>query len=352
MRKQSSVLIGCGAIGREHLIAITQLPNVEVTAVCDLSAARAEATAERFGIAHHYTSVVKLLAEHRPDLVHITSTPSSHFEIARSCLAAGLNVLCEKPITVTYSEFAILKKMAIEKKCMLMENQQLRFHSSIQYIQHLLSSRKLGDLLRLQICISVNIVAPGSPFIDENAPHFGLTLRGGVVGDFLPHIAYLAYMFVAPIIDLRTIWNKHKKDTPLPTDEFCALIKGERATAYVSFSGNAQPDGFWIRVAGTRMHVEANMFEPPRLTVRRPRSGEHALGTLVDGITESRDVLRTSIASFWRKLGGKSSYDGLIEFFARIYRALELGEPQPVPLDEFDDIACLVERFSNSDFNL
>jgi predicted dehydrogenase len=41
------VLIGCGAIAREHLTALAELKNVEVAAVCDLSAAKAEATTSR-----------------------------------------------------------------------------------------------------------------------------------------------------------------------------------------------------------------------------------------------------------------------------------------------------------------
>ena len=50
MRKQTGVIIGCGTIAREHLAAVSELENVRVAAVCDLSAARAEATAERFGV--------------------------------------------------------------------------------------------------------------------------------------------------------------------------------------------------------------------------------------------------------------------------------------------------------------
>ena len=51
------------------------------------------------------------------------------------------------------------------------------------------------------------------------------------------------------------------------------MIKGERTTAYVSFSGNAQPDGFLVRVVGTRMRVEANLYEPPRFIIKRSRLG-------------------------------------------------------------------------------
>jgi predicted dehydrogenase len=346
MGKLTGVLIGCGAIAREHLTVLGELDNIEITAVCDISSARAEAAAERFGIAKSYTSHRDLLAELKPDVVHITTPPASHLPIAMDCLAAGLNVFCEKPMTVRYADFCTLKQLARDRGCMLMENQQNRFHSSVQRIEELIRSGELGDVLELQICLSLNITGADSPYVDKNAPHFGLTLSGGVIGDFLPHIAYLVYMFTGKVVDVHTAWMKHKRDSPLPADEFRGMIKGERTTAYVSFSGNAQPDGFLIRVIGTRMRVEANLFEPPRVVIKRSRTGEPALMTVADGIIESRQVLVGTIAGFMRKLGGTSSYDGLKEMISRIYRTIELREPQPIPLDEIDEIVHLVDRLA------
>jgi predicted dehydrogenase len=352
MGRLSSVIIGCGAIAREHLSALKQLNNVEVAAVCDLSAARAEATAERFRIGKWYTDYQTLLDDLRPDMVHITTPPSAHFSIAKNCLAAGLNVLCEKPITVDYSDFRLLKQVATENRCMLMENQNLRFNSSIRHIQHLLRSGKLGDLLHVQIDFALNLVGPGSPYIDQNAPHFGSGLRGGIVGDFLPHIACLAYMFTGFVVDLRTTWTKPGTHLPLPPGEFRGLLRGERATAYVAFSANSRPNGYWIRVSGTKAYAEANLLEPPRIVLRRFRSGEPALMSLFDGIEESGAVLRGTVAGFFRKLGGTSSYDGLPELIARTYQALEKGQEQPIPLEEIDDIADLVGRFTDSELKL
>jgi predicted dehydrogenase len=349
MAKLTGVLIGCGAIAREHLTVLTEIDNVEIVAVCDISPARTEAAAERFGIAKTFTNHRDALADVQPDLVHITTPPASHFSIATDCLAAGRNVFCEKPMVTQYADFRALKQLAQDQRCMLMENQQFRFHSSIRRIEELIRSGEMGDVLELQICLSLNITGPDSPYVDQNAPHFGLTLSGGVIGDFLPHIAYLVYMFTGKIIDTHTRWTKHKIDSPLPADEFRGMIKGERTTAYVSFSGNAQPDGFLIRVIGTRMRVEANLFEPPRLVIKRSRSGEPALMTVVDGIAESRQVLVGSVAGLLRKLGGTSSYDGLKEMISKTYRAIELREPQPVSLDEIDEVAQLVERLGTTE---
>ena len=100
------------------------------------------------------------------------------------------------------------------------------------------------------------------------------------------------------------------------------------------------------------MQVETNLFEPPRFTTRRFRSGEPALTSVVDGIAEARDVLTGTVAGFWRKLGGTSSYDGLRELTARTYRSLEKREPQPIPLDEIDEIARLVDSFTAPDLKI
>jgi predicted dehydrogenase len=352
MTKLTSVVIGCGTISREHLGALSELPNVHVAAVCDLSAARAQATAERFGITKWYSSYEILLADVRPDMVHITTPPSSHFPIARACLSAGLNVLCEKPITTDYQQFCLLKQQVKERRPLLLENQNYRYHSSVRRLQDLVVSGVMGDLLDVQIFLSLNILSADSPYMDQNVPYFGMALPGGVIGDFLTHLAYLAYMFTGSVSDLRTAWLKHTAGSMLTADEFRAFIKGKRATAYVAFSGNAQPDGFWLRLIGTRMHAEANLFEPPRITLRCLRSGEPALTRLIDGFVEAGDVLYGTTAAFWRKLGGVSSYDGLREFIASVYDALESKQPPPISLTEIDETVYLVERFSKTELKL
>jgi predicted dehydrogenase len=352
MKSLKGALIGCGAIAREHLAALAGLKKVEVVAVCDISAAKAEAAAERFGVPKWYSDYKQLITELRPDLVHITTPPSSHFPIAKSCLSAGLNTLCEKPITVDYQEFVELKQLAIQNHCVLMENHSVLFQSSVQRIQALIASGQLGDVLEVQIALALSLFGAGSPYVDESVPHFSLILRGGVIGDFLTHIACLVDLFTGPVISLRTIWAKRVANSPLPADEFRSLIKGERATAFVEFSGNAQPNGFWVRVVGTKMYAEANLFEPPRLTRRRFRSGEPALATVIDGTGEARDVLRGTLQGFWRKLAGTNRYDGFPEFLTRTYQCIEMDEPQPIPLDKIDEISRLVDNFTNPELKL
>jgi len=352
MKPVKSVVIGCGAIAREHLTALKEIGDAEVVGVCDISEAKAEAAAERFAIKKWSTDYQGLLQETRPNLVHVTTPPATHFPIAKTCLASGLNVLCEKPITAEYQDFIKLKSLAAENSCMLIENHNIRFHSSIERIQSLINSGSFGAVLEVQIMVHVNLFGSGSPYVDENVPHFGLALRGGVIGDFLTHIACLTHLFVGPPVDLRTIWAKRGGKSPLPTDEFRGLVKGELATAYVNFSGNAQPSGFWVRVVGTKMQAETNLYEPPRIAFRRFRSQQVAVASLIDGLAEGRDVIKGTTAAFWRKLAGTNRYDGLPQFLSRVYQALVRQEAQPIPLDEIDAIAHLVDCFTKPELEL
>jgi predicted dehydrogenase len=344
--KLRAALIGTGAIAREHLAALSKLPNVEVAGVCDLSAARAESMAERFEVRRWYTDHRRMLSEASPDLVHITTPPTSHFQLARDCLSSGFNVLCEKPITVEYAEFRELRQLAANRGRMLLENQNYRFNSTILTLRELVDSGELGEIADVQVQVFLDIGAPGSRFVDPNAPHPCLGMRGGAIADFLTHIAYLVYLFAGTSRVLRTAWSKRVRDSLLPVDEFRALLEGDRSMASVAFSANAQPNGFWVRVIGTKVHAETNLFEPPRLTLRRVRKGARPVMTFVDGVIESRDLFTAVVRGLWRKLGGVSIYDGLSSLVRQTYAALEEGGEAPVPIQEIDDVARLVEDFT------
>jgi hypothetical protein len=210
----------------------------------------------------------------------------------------------------------------------------------------------LGEVADVQVQVFLDVNAPGSRYADPHAPHPCLGMRGGAIADFLTHIAYLAYLFAGRPLAVRTAWAKRTKDSPLPADEFRALVKGERAMASVAFSATSQPNGFWLRVAGSRLHAEANLFEPPRLTIRRLRRGVAPVMAMVDGLAESRAVLRGALGGLWRKLAGTGSYDGLPELVSRTYRAVRAKAEPPVPLEEIEAVARMVADFTRPELML
>jgi predicted dehydrogenase len=79
-------LIGAGQIARQHLACLKETPDIEVSAVCDVSPAVAESAAERFAIPSWFTDHRAMLDRVRPEVVHITTPPTSHFKLALDAL--------------------------------------------------------------------------------------------------------------------------------------------------------------------------------------------------------------------------------------------------------------------------
>ncbi|MEE9391676.1 MAG: Gfo/Idh/MocA family oxidoreductase [Planctomycetota bacterium] len=346
-----AAVIGAGAIAREHMKCLAERSDVEVVAVCDLSAASGQAAAERYGVHRSFTHHSELLKEARPDVVHVATPPQSHFAIARDALLAGCHVIVEKPVTVSYEDAAQLLELARERELILVEDQNYLFNGSIQRIFELLNSGEFGEVISVEVSICLDIIS-GGRFSDTNVPHPTLAMPGGAIFDFLPHLASLAWGFVGRHHAVATSWEKKDPATPLPYDEFRALVRAERGTASLSFSAHTQPDVFWVRVNGTKMRASANMFEP-RLTLDRVRTGLRPLIPLFNGLKEARDVRRAAIGGLWRKLaGGPGAYEGLWRLVGQTYDAIQGQAPVPVSLAQVDDVSRLVQDLTATENRL
>ncbi len=104
-------LIGAGYIADWHAEALKATPGVEIAAICDRSASAAEALAARYG-GRVFTSVEDMLAAGACDAVHILTPPDAHKPIALHCLAAGLDVLVEKPVALSAADTRAIEDAA------------------------------------------------------------------------------------------------------------------------------------------------------------------------------------------------------------------------------------------------
>jgi predicted dehydrogenase len=337
-----TALIGTGAIARQHLACLKTLPSVEIAAICDLSPATAEAAAERFGIQAWFTDHRVMLERTRPDVVHVTTPPASHFRLAMDALDAGSHVIVEKPATTTYDELEALVRRAEEVGRHLVEDYNYAFNQAPQEILRRISSGQFGAVTHVEVLICLDILGP-SGFADPNAPHPALSLDGGAIADFLPHLAALAYAFVGPCRSAHTVWSK-RKPSPLPYDEFRALVDAERGTASLGFSSSSQPDAFWLRVYGERMQATANLFET-RLTFDGPRNVPKPLRPFFSGLEEGKTIRRAALATLLRKFRGPGAYEGLWELLGRTYRALGEGTDLPIAASDVIEVNRMIEAF-------
>src|SRR4051794_20203696 len=93
-------VVGCGKIADQHVEQILQLPDCRIVAVCDREELMASQLQERLGGVQRFTDVAQMLSEVKPDVVHLTTPPQSHYLLGKLCLESGCNVYIEKPFTV------------------------------------------------------------------------------------------------------------------------------------------------------------------------------------------------------------------------------------------------------------
>jgi predicted dehydrogenase len=334
-----AALVGAGHIARQHLSCLKTLSGVQLAAVCDLSPATAEATAERYGIPAWFTDHQAMLEKVRPDVVHVTTPPSSHFRLAMESFDAGAHVIVEKPATSSLDELETLVRRAENIGRYLVEDYNYVFNNAPQEILRRVDSGQFGAVTHVEVFICLDILGP-SGFADPNSPHPALTLAGGAIADFLPHLASLAQVFVGPHRTVETIWAK-RKPSRLPFDEFRALVNAERGTAALSFSSSSQPDAFWLRVFGERMQGSANLFET-RLTFDGPKNVPKPLRPFFSALEEGSAIRRAAVATLLRKFRGPGAYEGLWELLTRTYRAMAAGSAPPVTASRVLEVNRLV----------
>ncbi len=98
-----AAIVGCGDVSAVHFDALADMPGVACVAVCDRDAEslqRAMALHGLPGFADHRA----MFASVQPDVVHICTPHNEHAQIAIDALAAGIDVLLEKPIASSIAE--------------------------------------------------------------------------------------------------------------------------------------------------------------------------------------------------------------------------------------------------------
>ncbi len=99
MKRLRVACVGTGFIAGRHLAALAQFPEVEVIAVADTVAERADAAAQRLG-AVAYDDGLDLLAGEDLDAVWLCVPPFAHGPLEQAALDRGLPFFVEKPLAV------------------------------------------------------------------------------------------------------------------------------------------------------------------------------------------------------------------------------------------------------------
>jgi scyllo-inositol 2-dehydrogenase (NADP+) len=174
-------LIGFGLAGRSfHAPVIRAVPGLRLAAIVQRSGNEA---AQLYPDVRIVRSVDELLSIPDIRLIVVASPNDTHHPYARQCLAAGRDVVVDKPFTNTFEEAVDLVKFAKEKDRLLTVYQNRRFDGDFESLRQVVAEGALGRIVRFESCYD-----RFRPAMKPNAWRERSGPGTGVFFDLAPHL--------------------------------------------------------------------------------------------------------------------------------------------------------------------
>jgi predicted dehydrogenase/nucleoside-diphosphate-sugar epimerase len=305
-------------MGRHHAVAIQRLPDAaRLVAVADADLGSATALATDLGIPAAYGDFEKLLEKERPDVVHICTSPASHFALARTALEAGAAVYIEKPFTETSAQAQELLDLARTLDRKVCAGHQLLFERPTILAKPLVA--KLGPIQHVESYFAFRQARRQ----DGRRP---LTAVEQLL-DILPHPAYLLMHFLG---EHAAAGRKLNIDGIRVDERGSAhvLVSAGDVTGVLVASLHARPVDSYVKIVGTRGSITLDYVRG----IVVPSLG---VGSTIDKILDPYSRALTtaggSTGSLARRFFKKQrSYPGLVDAFAAFYDHIATGARAPV----------------------
>ena len=137
-------LVGVGGISGAHIPAWDSMEDAELVALCDIRPERME----KFeGKKRLYTDFDEMLANEKLDILDITLPTYLHADFAVKAMEHGINVICEKPISLNAEDVKRVYGTAERMGVKFMIAHVLRFWPEYEYVKEVYDSGKYGKLL-------------------------------------------------------------------------------------------------------------------------------------------------------------------------------------------------------------
>jgi len=213
-----TALIGAGGNGSGHARGLAEMADVQVVAVADAAADKAEALATELG-AEAYADHRIMLEKAKPDAVWISSPCWLHAEHAVECLRAGAHVMCEKPMALTLPDCDRMIAAAAENGVKLNIAQTTRYFPSLLELARIHRSGRCGRLVcATSVRMGYYVSRPTAPWRMDGEKSGGIALEWEVHEiDFVRSIGGDVSQVYA-----RTAYTR--KDAPSFLDHFTAIL--------------------------------------------------------------------------------------------------------------------------------
>lgn len=227
------LIVGCGSIGERHLRVFKQLG---VTAIpCEPRAERLSEISQRYGCEEGYRSLDEANLSTFDGAV-ICTAPSSHIDLARRIVEAGLDVLIEKPLSNLLTDVESFIEFAAARGRVAAVGYVLRFHPGIEAVKSLLDEGAIGEILCARLKAGTNF-AKGRP--DYRRTYFAqVETGGGIILDGSHEIDYLLWFLQDEAVEVSCMYGRLGR-MEIETEDTAELLlrfrRGALANVHVNY---------------------------------------------------------------------------------------------------------------------
>ena len=318
-------------MARNHLQALRRVgvPAV-VVGVHDRLETQAASFAALAGVPS-FASSREVLAETRPDVVHVCTPPSAHFETAREAIEHDAHVYVEKPFALNADDANALLELARTRGRLVCAGHQLLRDAAFETM--MARGAELGALVQADSHFAFR---PSGAW----AARSGARALAQQIVDILPHPLYalvaVLERFGPPGAAVGIDWARGG-----PTD-LQAILRAGDVVGRLSVSLRARPIASSITLMGTRGSLTCDLVRSIVFGAANP--GTEALEKVLNPVVEGLQLVTRTAASVGRRVRTGVSYPGLAELIDAFYRAAARGGPSPVTPEHLLRVTRLFEE--------
>jgi len=314
-----------GAVHR-HAIALDGTATL-VGGAFSSTPERSKASAAELGVdpARAYGSFEELAAGESGrtdpvDFVVIVTPNDMHHPAAKACLDAGLNVVCDKPFTVTSAQAAELRDLASSKGLHCAVTYNYSGYPMVRHASELVRTGMLGKVRKVyaeyhQGWLATDIEKTGQKQASwrQDPKRAGM---GGSLGDIGTHAEQLVRFVTG--LEVESVFAELTSFVPgrVLDDDASVLLRlsdGARGTLTCSQVCVGEANGLSLRVYGETGGLVWRQERAEELILTRKDGSKTLLGRGIEGLSD-----RAAHAT--RLPGGHP--EGFIEAFANVYRGV------------------------------
>ena len=254
------------------------------------------------------------------DFVSIVVQNHLHFAVAKCFLEAGINVICDKPLTVDLDQAKELKKIVDESGLVFALTHNYTGYPMVKEARRMVQDGELGRLLKVvaeypQGYAVGDVEGEGSGAISNWRADPKIAGKSNCMGDIGTHAHNLTkYITGLEVEELAAELTAFIPGRELDDDGNCLVrfTNGVKGIIYASQISNGDENDLTIRVYGTKASLEWHQEEPNDLIVKFANAPRKVYRRGNDYLGEAAKAnSRTPFAH----------PEGFIEAFANVYLA-------------------------------